>query len=464
MAADRKKKVAKYRKPFHINIGVIIFAAIFIYMIICLYLYMTDTHISAYEVKAGNLAVDNTYQGLILRQETVFQAEQAGYVNYYAREKERVANGTIVYSLDESGKTKELLASAMEEGSVLKGDNLKEIQSEIRSYGSTFDGLDFSSVYDFKYGLEGDIMELLNTSMLADLEELSQGGGGMFRTYTATQPGIIVYQVDGLEAVTPDMVTSDMFQLDQYKNTSLRAKANQIAAAGDPVYKLITDEAWSIVIPLEEDKAKELSDTDYVEVKFLDDGATAWAAFSILHQNGASFGKLDLKNSMVRYANERYIDIELMLDTVKGLKIPTSSVVEKDFFLIPLEYLTQGGEEGQEGFMKEVYDENGKASMQMVFPTIYEKSETDAYVDTADFAVGDWVVKAESQERYQIGKKASLEGVYNVNKGYAVFRQIKILYKNEEYCIVEEGTKYGLAIYDHIVLNAAAVKEDEIVY
>mgnify|MGYP002514789342 CR=1 FL=1 len=36
---------------------------------------------------------------------------------------------------------------------------------------------------------------------------------------------------------------------------------------------------------------------------------------------------------MVRYAQERYLDIELILDDESGLKIPKSAVVKKEFYV-----------------------------------------------------------------------------------------------------------------------------------
>ena len=45
-----------------------------------------------------------------------------------------------------------------------------------------------------------------------------------------------------------------------------------------------------------------------------------------------------------------------------------------------------------------------------------------------------------------------------------MFRQIQVLYENEEYCIVSEGISYGLSVYDQIVLNADTVEEDQVVY
>jgi hypothetical protein len=153
-----------------------------------------------------------------------------------------------------------------------------------------------------------------------------------------------------------------------------------------------------------------------------------------------------------------------MVSNIEGLKIPAAAVIEKDFYTIPLEYATQGGDNNNIGFILETYDENGKAVQKVVTPTIYFSNDTDYYVDTHDFDVGSYIIKTDSADRYQIGKTAKLTGVYNINKGYAVFKQINPLYQNEEYYIVEEGTTYGIAVYDHIVLDGKAVKEDDIIY
>ena len=78
--------------------------------------------------------------------------------------------------------------------------------------------------------------------------------------------------------------------------------------------------------------------------------------------------------------------------------------------------------------------------------------------------IGSYLILTDSQERFQVGMTGTLQGVYNINKGYTQFRQIKILSQNEEYTLVEEGTSYGLTVYDHIVLNGETVDEDEIIY
>jgi len=54
--------------------------------------------------------------------------------------------------------------------------------------------------------------------------------------------------------------------------------------------------------------------------------------------------------------------------------------------------------------------------------------------------------------------------VYCINKGYAVFRKIVMIEQNDEYCIVETGTTYGLSQFDYIVRNGNTVKEDDILF
>ena len=138
----------------------------------------------------------------------------------------------------------------------------------------------------------------------------------------------------------------------------------------------------------------------------------------------------------------------------------------KDFYLVPMEYLTQGGDSSESGFNKEVYSESG-SSVVFVPATIYYSEEDNYYIEMGGengFNAGDYIVKPDSTDRYQIGASASLQGVYNINKGYAVFKQIDVLASNDEYYTIKKNMTYGLAVYDHIVLDASTVSEGELIY
>lgn len=55
-AQNQKKKIVKYRRLPGFNIGTIMFGIIFIYMIICMVMYLTSKKVTAYEVTAGPLS------------------------------------------------------------------------------------------------------------------------------------------------------------------------------------------------------------------------------------------------------------------------------------------------------------------------------------------------------------------------------------------------------------------------
>lgn len=126
--------------------------------------------------------------------------------------------------------------------------------------------------------------------------------------------------------------------------------------------------------------------------------------------------------------------------------------------------MTKGGNSNNLGVMRQTYTEDGTATVEFIETNIYNETEEEYFIDDMTLRIGDYIVKQESTETYPVGKRGSLIGVYHMNKGYADFRQINILYQNEEYSIVKSNTQYGLSVYDYIVLDATTVNEDELIY
>ena len=87
----------------------------------------------------------------------------------------------------------------------------------------------------------------------------------------------MVLTYDGEEGLTKDNFTDADFDKSNYKSTNL--EDNMEIASGEPIYKLVTSEDWSVVIPLEDQTAKELSETDSVKVRLDNENDTVWADF-----------------------------------------------------------------------------------------------------------------------------------------------------------------------------------------
>ena len=456
-------KVIKYKKPFSLNIGIVIFAIIFIYLMFNVFSYMTATSVPIYEVGHGTMAENNIYRGLILRNEQVYHAGYSGALNFYMREGAKVSYNNLVYSVDESGDVSRMIQEVSQDASGLNQENLENIEANILDFHNSYDGQNFYQVYDFKDNINSSLNEALSLHALNSISDYAANAehNNTFHQIYADAPGIVVYYTDGYEDVTTDSFTEDMFDESAYKRTNIRK--NMSIQTGAPVYKLITSEMWNIVLPIRAETARELKDDDTLQIRFVADDKKTYATYVLTQKAGQDYLILSLKSAMVRYAKERYTEIELLLDEETGLKIPNSSIVNKEFFMIPISFFLKGGDSNQQGLLVERKDADGNTITEFVSPVIYYETELFYYVDSESVSAGDMLIKADSNSRYMVGSDtATLKGVYNVNKGYAVFKQINILYESESYSIVETGTAYGIALYDHIALDGSKIKENQL--
>ena len=443
-----------------LNIGTILFGALFIYMVISIIMYLTAAHITPYQVTSGPLSKNQTYTALILRSEQLVQANTGGYATYYVRENSKVKKSGAVYGIGD-GQTSGGTAELTEE-------DLTQIRSAMAKFAYNFDSNNFYDTYSFKYEMEGSLLQYAGltdiTEQDTDAEDIvapTQTIGNQTVNF-APSDGIVQYTKDGYESVTADTIEPDHFNQKSYQKTNLRS--SEQLSVGDDVYKLITSENWSLMIPLTDAQTVQLAGRETIRVKFLKDGVTQTGKFTIVTKDDHFYAKIDFSAGMLRYTSDRFIDIELVTNIKTGLKIPVSSIVNKDFYVIPKGYETTGGESDEIGFLKETTNKSGETSSEFVNATVYAQQEDLYYVDQEDFSDGDVIIKPESTERYTIGDTMPLEGVYCINKGYAVFRKVVIIDQNEEYCIVESGNTYGIAQFDNIVSDSSTVKEEEILY
>ena len=134
--------------------------------------------------------------------------------------------------------------------------------------------------------------------------------------------------------------------------------------------------------------------------------------------------------------------------------------------MVPVSFLSED-DRGNVGFYKEVITESGTASA-FALMDIYNNDGEYCYIDctsSSELKAGDVVVlQGDSSERYMISETRPLEGVYNINKGYTVFKRIERLESANGYCIIAKNTSYGLSVYDHIILDASTVGDGQVLY
>ena len=488
--AGKKNSFGKKLKEFFsaikrvltFNIATMMFGALFIYMVITVILYATSSHVTSYQVTSGPLTKNPVCTALALREEQVVQAGGTGYTRYYAREGMQVRKNGSVYGLS---------AAKQEAPDIqLTEEQLEKLRSSMAKFAYSFDGSDFYDTYSFKYELEGSILQAAGvTEQVKDEEEdetsqviAGQAVGsavslGSQTVYTAPEAGVVVYSTDGYEQKTAKDLKEEDFNERAYKKTDLLT--SEKIKAGDSVYKVITSEKWTLMVPITDKLAAAIADRTSIKVRFTKDGESQNGSLSIVNVGNQKVAKIQLQNGMIRYASDRFLEIELVVNTQSGLKIPVSSIVTKEFYLIPRDFLAKGDNGEGRGFIREVDNRKGSPVTEFVEAVIYKEIDEDGneitaetqadpggycYVDEKTFRENDVLKKPDSSETFVVGEVDYLEGVYGMNKGYAVFRQIEILDQNEEYCIVAKGTSYGLQPFDYIVLDGESVKEEEILH
>ena len=82
MGSEKQTVSKNGGRHLKLNIGLIVFIGIFIYLIAIGLSYLMRNHISFYEVQQGWIVDSDTFTGFILRNEAVVNTGQSGYINY----------------------------------------------------------------------------------------------------------------------------------------------------------------------------------------------------------------------------------------------------------------------------------------------------------------------------------------------------------------------------------------------
>ena len=101
--------------------------------------------------------------------------------------------------------------------------------------------------------------------------------------------------------------------------------------------------------------------------------------------------------------------------------------------------------------------------MTFVSTEIFYEDENYAYINNLIFEPNSRIISVTNKD-LRLSEKDTLKGVYNVNKGFAIFRRIEIIEEGQEYTIVKDGTSYGISDYDQIALIGDTAIEQQIIY
>ncbi len=443
------------KRHLKINIGLIIFIFIFLYMVAIGIMYLTKDHISFCEVQSGRIVDSDSYTGFIIRNENLVGAVRSGYISYFINDGDRAAKNSNVCMIERSQKDTGSDSTRDYTTYTFNDSDYSSIRELVTTFKKNYSDNDYGDVYNLDYQLNSIVSQIVSRNNINTMNTVSSGGN--YDIMKASEAGIISYAYDRMEGYSMEDITADLFTSRDYEKVQLAA--GTWVESQSPAYKVIYDDNWQIMIYPTEEQLKKLKDLEKVDIVLTRDELTITADVNVFENDGKTFVSFGLSNYMIRYCNDRYIDIEIVWDSHEGLKIPKSAITTKDFYMIPAEYLVTKDETSEKGFWVDT-DEGPE----FIKPVIYSQNDDFCYVDCKDVSAGTVLRQSSSGETYTVSSTAALKGVYNINKGYAMFRLIDVLYEYGDYCIISNETNYGVTLYDHIILDGDSVSENQIIY
>ena len=475
--AEKNNKVIRYKNRWHGSVIGFLFLFIFVYLIVQLYFFFTKEKISIFEVQEKALySTATNYRGFITRNEQIVAVSRDAYVNYSVREGLKAALGSTIYTTQDISAITDALVKEYSSAQVLSASSISTLKTKLEKAARHDLDTNFSLAYQDKNDLEVSVFDAYLMVASDALEDFSSEDAYCVKS---DQSGYILFRTDNYDDYTPEEVTLACFDEDAY---SMKVYGNgEQRNKGDFAYKLVPDDSFSITFPISETDAARYRNKKYLSIELTSIDVTVNGAFDIhTASDGTTMATVSLNKYGSSYLTERFVDFKIAEDDINGYKIPKSAVLSKDFLVVPEQYVVNSETKGV-GVFKEVIQSDGSAQAVFTRVSIYAKQGNSYYIAASgltadDYLIGASVEKSEdgttetiqtdATDRHLIAVSAPLSGVYSVNKGYCIFRQVDILSETSDtnYYIINTSTYYGLSAYDRIILNADLVTENQIIY
>ena len=472
MAQAEKEKIIRHPKRLPLTFVGVVFGLILVYLAVQGILFLSRDRNQAYNIGAADSdRAAGTYRGMVLREEIRKGALGSGYLSYYASGGERLKAGTLVLTTDENGGLEERLHLLYSGKDVLEQDSLRRIRESITDAQAQYDPVNFESSGFVRTAVRAAVLNRLLEEGKESVDNILPAGS--YTEQRTEESGFFLLWEDGYEGKTVRDLTRSDFDPDHYDSYRLHTSGETVSE-GDFVYKLAPENSFTIVFPISESDRDRLQNRKNLSIR-MEDGTEIRGAFSIGELSDRTIaGILQFQKYGGNYLKSRFLDFQILDTEITGFKIPESSIVRKNFFVVDRAFITSGGNSNQNGLLVETPE-----GPEFIAATVYLRfgeedsfiigDENTAYVCGPELQAGMTIISVEEngpQERSSLGVTTSVEGVYQVNQGYCVFKPILRVSNSLDtaYTVIRSDMRYGLQPYDRILLYGDAVGENDFIY
>lgn len=459
-ARNTYKTVKRRSKGRHFIFTYLVILVVLGYLVAQFFNFMNQDTTNYISAQMGEIVDTFSAQGVLVREEQLVKATQSGIVEYYYPGGKELQKGTLVVSMldDYYGdilqeKIDEIYAEIADIGDTEYDDAFASLDTSINQTVAQYlrnKGVNnYSTLYHLQTNLRDavsqrkDMYALMGSTRIAQLlaeQEIYLGEqtSVVSNMYLASA-GVIDYSYDGYEGWTVEQIGNDF--IDNYDSTYSYFEANmQSIQAGAPLYRLITSPVWSIVVYLTEEEAAFFNGTSTISFIY-NSSDKLTGRVTKLEQVAYDMYKLVITctERIQDFMTDRTATLVFSKNSHKGIKISDSCLVQREYLIMPKDYLMMSGDE---------YGVMVQGAVGNYFQPIDVQATKDetVYFSLPEGESSNITIMMEgTDETMRVGETGYLYGVYLINGGFEQFRSVNIKYQAQGYCIVE-----GITLYDRV--------------
>jgi putative membrane fusion protein len=305
-------------------------------------------------VENGSLEDVIGANGIVIKDEKVYNASVSGSVTYYYEDGTKVKEGQLVADLNTDTNAQEINRQIAEIKAAIdlkknKDGQVAVLSNEtLTSYENEIQASILNNELDNMYNIIGQVNNNIglttfnNSYEQYDEEQLKSMMANLTNSisthkvpYYSGQAGIITYKVDGLENEYSFENVMNMTPSSTVKKNYILKDKRQSSSVEEheEIFKIIKNFDYYIAATLDNEKAKLFKENKFVKTRILTDGNQheLWGYVKkINYGSEQSVLILYFDDYFYKIYDKRYVDLELITDIYEGLKIHTSSLTKKD--------------------------------------------------------------------------------------------------------------------------------------
>lgn len=346
----RKNKKQSFKlniKLITASIIAIIFIICFVYNIIALFVNPTDT----FMIENGNIFSSEDTVGYIIREEKLFQGEN--YKNGIAQiktEGQRVAKGDPIfryYTNNEEGLTKKIaeldvqIQDALEQSSNIYSSDIASIDRQIEEKLEQINNINKrSQIIELKNAISNSLTKKAKLTgelspagayikqLISERSKYEEKLNSGSEYIEATTSGLVSYKVDGLEEVlTPNSIEN----LTEEYLSNLKLKTGEMIPNSEESGKIVNNYYCYLAAAVKSKDVNNLKVNDNIQlVLSTGDEVKAKVHYVAEQESGNKLLILKITECVEKLINYRKISFEIVWWNASGLRVPNSSIVERD--------------------------------------------------------------------------------------------------------------------------------------